>query len=252
MSRYWHTRAVIIRSRSLRDSDRLVTIFSEDSGKLTAVAKGVSKPKSSLRACVQPFCHSRLQLTRGRGMDLISQGQIIEFFGHSREDLNCTLQMVYLMELLDKSLPESMAFPELYHHLLFVLGEIERRGEQSLLLRYFEAQLLKYNGYHPQLDACVRCEAPLSGSRRLSAAEGGGLCGDCGQRAGPDNTLTVDAETASLLTQLFTGQETVIARLKASPRAIQKLEAVLESFLEYHLERRYNTKHLIRYFKQRQ
>ena len=68
-----------------------LTIFSEKEGKITAVAKGIKKTRSSLRGCVQPFCHSLLFYNRGKEMDLITQGKIIDFFGNSREDMNRTL-----------------------------------------------------------------------------------------------------------------------------------------------------------------
>ena len=249
MNPYWHTQALIIKSRDFKDSDKLVTIFSESVGKLTAVAKGVKKPKSSLRACVQPFCHSRLQLNHGRSMDVITQGKILNFFGNSREELNRTLQSMYLMELLDKGLMEETPFPELYQSLLFVLERIDQRGEQPLLIHYFEAQLLKHNGYHPVLDYCVRCETPLQGSRRISPAEGGAICELCW--ASPTGQAgMVDGETIALLRQLFAAPAELVARLQASALAQQQLERTLNDWLEYYLERRSQTKEFIRYFKQ--
>jgi DNA repair protein RecO (recombination protein O) len=62
---YYKSRCIILKNRDLRETDKLVTIFSEPEGKTTAVAKGIKKPKSSLRGCIQPFCHSLLFFSRG-------------------------------------------------------------------------------------------------------------------------------------------------------------------------------------------
>jgi hypothetical protein len=103
-SRYYQSRAIILKNMDYRESDKIIHLFTEKEGKLSALARGVKKPKSSLRACVQPFCHSFFHFHRGREMELITQGRLMEFYANTREDISRLLYAVYIMELLDKSL----------------------------------------------------------------------------------------------------------------------------------------------------
>lgn len=245
---YHQSRSIILRNRDLRESDQLLTIFSEQEGKISAVAKGVKKAKSSLRGCVQPFCHSLLFFNRGRDMDLITQGKIIDFFGNSREDINRILYSMYIMELIDKSLLERVPLPKLYATLVEVLELINEQGLNLMLVRYFESQLLVNLGYQPVMDQCVLCGSLELSDSKFSLSEGGLLCSSCGRAA--DSVILLGGESVAIIKLLCDGKLQTVQRVKASSRAIQQVEFFLERYLEYHLERRFKVKNTIRWLKQ--
>jgi DNA repair protein RecO (recombination protein O) len=245
---YYQSRSVILKTRDLRESDQLLTVFSEKEGKITAVAKGVKKPRSSLRGCVQPFCHSLLFYNRGRELELITQGKIIDFFGNSREDLTRTLYSMYMMELLDKSLLERVPLPNLYTALIQVLALTNEQGLNMMLVRYFESRLLVNLGYKPVVNQCVRCGGKDFKEFDFSLSEGGLLCADCLHPE--DKVVRLRGESVALIKLLSEGPLQTILRVKASPLAMQQLELFLERYLEYHLERRFKVKNTIRWLKQ--
>lgn len=244
---YYKSRGVILKIRDLRDTDQLVTIFSEQAGKITAVAKGVKKNRSSLRACVQPFCHSWLFFSQGRELDLITQGKIIDFYGNTREDLERMLNTVYLMELLDKSLMEKVPLPGLYADLTQILDLINREGFNSLLIRYFESRLLVYLGYKPVLDQCVKCGGRDFKEYLFSLGDGGMICLNC--RGATERIISLRGESVGLLKLLLEGSLLAVRRVKASPEALQQVEFFLEKYLEYHLERKFKVKSTISWLK---
>lgn len=244
---YYNSRCIIIKSIDYRETDKLVTIFSEKEGKLGAIARGIKKPGSSLRACIQPFCHSLLFFHRGKGLDLITQGRLFNFYGNSREDIERTLYCVYLMELLDKALMERMAMPRLFRLTLAVLDEIDDNGLNPLILRYFEMQLLIQLGYRPVLDHCINCGQQGNMLKYFSLPAGGILCPDCA--AGENDGLVLSGEVLGLLRLMQTGKLATLQRVRASTTAQGSLEFFLERYLEYHLERRFNMKNTIRILK---
>jgi DNA repair protein RecO (recombination protein O) len=133
---YYNAPVIIIKSIDFSEADKLVTVFSEQYGKLRAIARGIKKPKSSLRSCVQPFCYSQLHFYRGRDLELITQGKLLDFFGNSREDLERTLYSTYLMEMLDKSLLDRMPVPGLFGLTLNTLQSINNHGLNPLFIRH--------------------------------------------------------------------------------------------------------------------
>jgi DNA repair protein RecO (recombination protein O) len=66
-SRYYQSRAIILKNMDYRESDKIIHLFTEKEGKLSALARGVKKPKSSLRACVQPFLSFLFPFSPGAG-----------------------------------------------------------------------------------------------------------------------------------------------------------------------------------------
>lgn len=244
---YYQSRAIIIKSMDYRESDKLVTVFSEKEGKLKAIARGIKKPGSSLRACVQPFCHALLFFHSGRELDLITQGKLLDFYGNSREDIKRTLHCVYIMELLDKALMDRVAMPRLYSLTLSVLQQIDDNGLNPLVLRYFELQLLVQLGYRPVLDQCTNCGQQGNRLRNFDLAAGGMVCPDCA--AGAEDGITLSGEVLGLLRLMINGNLTTLQRVRVSASALERLEFFLERYLEYHLERRFNLKNTIRLLK---
>ncbi|MBO8158668.1 DNA repair protein RecO [Thermosyntropha sp.] len=240
---YYGTRAVVVKSTDYRDADKLVTLFSEKEGKVKAIAKGVKKPGSSLRICVQPFAHSFLYLSRGGELDLITQGRIMDFYADIRENLGKTLYIAYVMELLDKSLLERVPMPFLYKDVLEVLEYIETRGLNFIVIRYFEMRLLIELGYKPELDVCVNCGQKFPVMNMFSLSGGGVLCEKCSEIIKPDFVLS--GEALSLLKFLAKSNIRTLERLKASEGALNKIERILEKYLEYYIERKFNTKYII-------
>ncbi len=243
---YLRSRAIIIKNADYREGDKLVTLFSEHEGKMRVIARGTKKPRSSLRACVQPFCHSSLYFSRGKGIDLITQGKLLEFYGDTREDFERSLYALYLMELLDKSLMEGVAIPSLYYCTLEVLSCLNHYGYNPLLIRYFEMNLLKNLGYSPLLHRCVLC-GRKDDLRLFSLAEGGMLCCACGYQV--SGVISLNKETIALAGLLGKSRPITLERVRASKIAQHELEIFLERYLEYHLERRFNLKRAISIMK---
>lgn len=245
---YFRSPSIILKTRNLRESDQIVSVFAEREGKITAVAKGVKKPKSSLRGCVQPFCYSLLFFSRGRDMDLITQGKIIDFFGNSREDINRTLYCMYMMELLEKSLMEKVPMPKLFAVCLEVMQSMNNEGFNPMLIRYFESRLLVNLGYKPMLDRCVLCDRKELKTYNFSMADGGLVCDSCRDTSRAQMSLRGDS--LALIQLLSEGSFQAVRKVKASPAATQQLEVFLEAYLEYHVERKFRVKNTIRWLKQ--
>ena len=247
---YHRSRCLIIKNMDFRETDKLVTVFSEKEGKLTSVARGTKKAGSSLRACVQPFCHSFLLFGKGRGeLVLITQGKLLDFYANIREDLDTMLYAVYIMELLDKSLMDREPLPRLYTTTLEVLELFNEFSYRPLIMRYFEMSLLKNLGYLPILDHCVLCGKNDEALQNFSLSEGGMLCRKCSAQSGPHISLT--GEALALIRLLNTAKSKTLSRVKASDYALEKVEYFLEKFLEFHLERKFNMKNTIRTLKRK-
>lgn len=246
---YYQSRGIILRQRDFKDSDKLLSVFTEKKGKVTAVAKGVKKTKSSLRACVQPFCHSFLHFNQGQNMDLITQAKLLDFYGNSRQDLERALNCYYVMELLDKSLQEHLPMPDLYETLITVLEAINEQGLNPLYIRYFESQLLVHLGYKPVLKHCAVCGKKPVESFHFSLAEGGLICPVCVGTGEVHSTLSLSGETIGLLGLLTQSGIQALSRVKVSPAGLIQLERLLEKYLEYHLDRKFKLKNTIRMLK---
>ncbi|MEG3067513.1 MAG: DNA repair protein RecO [Syntrophaceticus schinkii] len=101
--------AIVLRSIVYGEADRILTLFTREDGKVSAIAKGVRKTTSRLRGAVQLFSHTRLVLYSGRSLDTVSQGEAEDEFSYLERDLECFATASYCAELVSRLTPEREA-----------------------------------------------------------------------------------------------------------------------------------------------
>ncbi|AHF07844.1 DNA repair protein RecO [Desulfitobacterium metallireducens] len=205
--------ALVIRSREYGESDRLLTLFSREQGKLHAVAKGVRKPKSKQRAGAQLFTYADFLIYRGRTLDTVNQASPKESFSHIWGDLDKSLAASAIAELLDIGTVQGQPYPELFTLTLssfFLLEHID----PALLQSAYALRLLTYLGYRPELLDCAVCGKTIHGIRiYFSPEEGGVVCSDClGDNARLGRWL--QAGSVAFMRQLLTSDVTKLDRLR--------------------------------------
>ncbi|MGI6451636.1 MAG: DNA repair protein RecO [Desulfitobacteriia bacterium] len=171
--------AIVIRSREYGESDRLVTLFSREHGKLEAIAKGVRKPKSTQRGGTQLFTYADFLLYKGKSLDTVNQAQPKESFIHLWEDFDRTIAASGMAELLDISTTREQPEPELFTltlSFLFMLKHLDPYIAQAA----YTLKLLDFQGYLPVMACCFQCSKDLEGEQAFLSAEAGGFfCSIC-------------------------------------------------------------------------
>ena len=79
---------LIIRTADIKESDRLVTIFTEETGVITAIAKGARSIKSRQMSATLQFCYGRYILYQKNDFYWIKEAELIESFNLMTEDLS--------------------------------------------------------------------------------------------------------------------------------------------------------------------
>lgn len=218
-----------------RESDELVTFLAPEQGKRKALARGVKKVRSTLRAPLQPFCHSQIYLAQGKDLDTITQAAIIDFFPVLRDDFKLSLAALYVMELLDKGLADQEPAPAIFNLAVATLHYLAAEADPDIWLRYFELNLLARLGYRPELHKCIRCQQnqPLS---LFSPAAGGMLCAECSRDHLATGSQSLSGEALGSMRLLLAGEPNACRRLKTSTVAGYEIEKAIESYWHYYVE----------------
>jgi undecaprenyl diphosphate synthase len=94
---------IVLRTHRLGEADKIVTVMTQGSGKVRAVAKGVRKTSSRFGARLEPFTHVSLLVYRGRGaLDTVTQAEIIAAHRPLRDDLLLFAAGEAMCEAVDK------------------------------------------------------------------------------------------------------------------------------------------------------
>jgi DNA repair protein RecO (recombination protein O) len=225
---------IVLRSIKLGEADKIVTILTQGSGKVRAVAKGIRKTTSRFGARLEPFTHVSLLLHRGRSLDTVTQAEIVSPFRRVRADFELIAAGETMVEAVDKVAEEHERNVRLFLLLLSGLRALEVRPRDSAAVaESFLIKLLSLSGFHPSLSTCAACGLP-GPHQRFAAGQGGVVCESCASNeAGRVSAPAV--RWLDLLARLDlsgAGDATPPGDVRREARAM------LYGFTEYHLERR--------------
>ena len=191
------TPAVVLRTYRYSETSKIVRLATRDLGVQSAIAKGVSRPKSRF----------------GAGLELLSEGEAQVYYRDNRElqtlaafdverlrrelagDLDRFAAAMVLAELMVR-MASPAPLPALYDAFTGALDDLVVDSGDTLHAAGIRAvwQLLGVLGFEPSLRACVRDSATVGEGGEgvpvaFSTAEGGVLCEAC-LRSRPPATLT--------------------------------------------------------------
>ena len=175
------TEVIVLRSIRYGEADRILHLYSQDHGRLSAIAKGVRRVKSRLGGRIEPFARVNLIMREGRGeLCTITGADTVHAHPALRERRTslerATQACDAVLRLLDSAEPNRPAYNLLAHELALLDASPEAAVRAQALT--FRLKLLLAAGFAPELAACASCgEREHLGA--FSAAAGGIVCPGC-------------------------------------------------------------------------
>ncbi len=230
---------LVVHRLDLGENDRILTLFTREHGKISAVAKSARRAKSRLSGATELFTHSRLLLGTGKNLDVIAQCEIAHSFPELRQDLERLARATYFCELLDRTTLErdAAASGELFDLTISALTLLQRENPYlDGVVHAYELRLLAILGYAPVLDRCVKCGEPLE--RRqigFSPSLGGTLCG--ADRYKADDAVTLSQESLEIMQTLTSAGARTLLALHPTPKTASEVARALRWFLRTRVDR---------------
>ncbi|MFL5896732.1 MAG: DNA repair protein RecO [Thermoleophilaceae bacterium] len=216
------TEAVVLRSIRLGEADRVLHLYTEERGRLGAVAKGVRRVRSRFGGRLEPLSRVKLVLHEGRSdLCTVTAADTVHAHASLRERRaaieRATDACDAVLRLFDAAEPNRPAYNLLCHELALLDADSRLATIGQALA--FRMKLLLAAGFVPELAACASCgEREHLGA--FSAAAGGVVCPGCESSAFPlgaeAHAFMVDAIAKPLSVVPHTGEPA----LRQADRAI--------------------------------
>jgi DNA repair protein RecO (recombination protein O) len=222
---------VVLRTYKLGEADRIVTLMTQDSGKVRAVAKGIRKTKSKFGSRLEPMSHVQVQLYRGRELDIVNQVELVEVTNLTRGNLEATTDGLAMCEIVEQMSHDRSPSQHLYRMLVGALRQLNREYT-ALLLPALQFRLLESEGVGPCVDRCVICGT----TEQLVDYDvtAGGM--QCRQHRGG---MPISSEAVVILQDVLNGRIAQVLRRTDVPTVVvRELVSLGRTAMEHHLERR--------------
>lgn len=211
-------KALVIRTVNLSEQDKLLTLFTEEHGKITAVANGSRTLKSRYLAAAQLFCYASFVLYQKGDRYWVREVTLIESFFELRTDLARTALASYVCDVAADVVEENAPEPEMLSLSLNTLFAIASGAYPlSLVKAVFELRAAAVLGFCPMLDGCMHC-GRTDATLCLDVMNGGLSCADCRATQGILPAAD-DGEfrTASILCPLSPGAHAAMCYVVSCP-----------------------------------
>ena len=246
--------ALILKRRNMGEAGRLLTIFTPQHGKLSALARGVRKASSRKSGHVELLMHSDLLLSRGRSFYYVQQAEMIAAFPRLREDLTRHTYGLYIADLLDHFFvgEEEIQQAEFFAETLAALQALCEDDDAPLILRHYELRLLSVTGFQPELQHCAVTGQPLLPRDQYFSNPAGGVISQAGRSASAKLELRpLPLDVLKLLRFLQRAPYSRVKTLRVSAKLHALTESLLQGYIESILERRLASVPFLRRVRQR-
>jgi len=172
---------LVVRENPIGEYDKLLTVITEEMGRILVSGKGVRSLKSKHMPATQLFCYSSFVLRKSHGYYYISDSALKESFFGLRTDLNKLSLASYLCDVAAELAVEGMGDAELLRLTLNTLYALSNNPKLPLtqIKGAFEMRCAAIEGFLPNLDGCDVCAKDGAAKLYLDVMNGRLVCGDC-------------------------------------------------------------------------
>ncbi|MBA7572507.1 DNA repair protein RecO [subsurface metagenome] len=225
-----------------QEADKIVTIYTKDYGKITAIVKGIRKTKSKFGSSLEILTHSIFLIYKGRNIDVVSQTEILEsFFSISKEVIKFAFA-ANCVEVVNKLTEEREINIGLFNLLKEVLHYLRESNDPKLLTLSFKWQTMSILGYRPSLDHCCRCNKSVGDQKEMyfNIKEGGLVCNNCIAKD-KEGGVKVSLYFNKLIRKILITSLSTISNATIPDKKMKELEKITDLYLAYHSEKSFKT-----------
>ena len=143
------TTAIILKTNNFFEHDKRCECFSPNLGKITCLAKYVSKSKKKNWA-LEPLSIVNLTLFKGKSFYIINQYSVVEYYETIRESFNSLQLSLFFLIIIKHTIHEDQENIDLFNLLITSLKKLNKAKEIDEIKTDFFKNYLKIEGLQPK------------------------------------------------------------------------------------------------------
>ena len=232
-------KGLIIREQPIGESDRLVTLLSDEFGLVKAFVRRAKSIKSQNLSATSLFAYGEFSLYRGRDAYVIDSASPIEVFFELRSDIERLSLAQYFAQLTYFLGNEEQPSHEMLRLILNALHLLCKGNKDLKLVKAaVEMRMLCLGGYMPNILACYRCGEYESEPMFFDVEEGCIYCKDCFR----NNAITAPFAVITAIRYICLTQDiSKVFSFKLSDENLEILSDICEKYMLSRVEGRLTT-----------
>jgi DNA repair protein RecO (recombination protein O) len=198
---------IVLRTVPLRESDLLVTLYTDQLGRVAAVARGARRSQRRFAGALSTLVLVRLQLGRRPRGDLwgLDGAEVVREWTQLASDVVAHAHAAYVSEIIGAMLPSEQPEPEALAIAIALWDSLAAGGPSPGAMRAVELALLDLAGHLPAISACAACGATdLDVGAVFDPQRGGAICRRCAATSRAAGVRPLDVGTRAYLEAVAT------------------------------------------------
>lgn len=237
------TKALVLREVDYKETDKILTLFTQEQGKLSASARGCRKKGSAIAAGCQLLAWSEMVLYDYRGRWTVKESAVERIFQGVRNDIDRLALGCYFAEVIELLAVEGLENSELLSLVLNSLHALDKMQDKPLLQikSAFEWKAMALAGYEPLIDSCAVCGTAIPKDPRFHLREGVLHCAQCRSEVGEGISMPIARPALAALDHIVHGNPKRLFSFRLEEEPLKQLASTAEAYLYTQMERGFST-----------
>ena len=232
------TQALVIKEMQIRESDRLVTLFTQDYGIIRAFVTGAKKINNKKASATSLLTYSSFSIIKRKDTYKIYEVQPIKVFFNVSSDLERLSLAQYFCELCIKLIPEGTVNPEFLRLILNSLHFLAEGKKNPIIIKAItELRAVSLLGYAPDLIACCECGKFEDNPMFIDIKSGIIYCNNCNN----ENNTPISPTVLSSMRHIVFSEFKSIYSFEIPEKSANELSEITENYLSVQTDHRFST-----------
>ena len=239
------TEAIVIKTFDFRETSLIASLYTKDFGKINVILKGIRAEPGKFASTLEPFSHNEIVFYKKRngGLHLVSQCDLKDNLLPLRGDVTKVTMASIMVELLDAIMPVEEVNFDIFDFSLSCLKAMCDYSYFDKIPTIFKIKILSLSGFKPHLDSCISCDDRIMGLSKFSISLGGLLCQQCFRK--DVRARGIYRGTVATIMHIERNCLADNLRLGINPQIKRELDSILQSFIEFHIEKKLKSQNVL-------
>ncbi len=239
-----NTTGLIIKEYIVGESDKYITLFTKDLGKIQVIAHRAKKSDRGLASATLLFTYGSFMISVYKETYKLISAEVLSTFYAISQNLEALTYAAYIGEFIDGVTEEGLSSKDVLEISVMTLSALEKKVIPfKLIRRIFEMKILSVLGFMPQMYKCTNCNEIIEDDSKETyffvVNSGGLVCKTCTENY--DEHLSISYNTLYTLRYIIDVPIKKLFSFKINDKIQQELDILCNHYIGYYLDKKFKT-----------
>lgn len=215
------THGIILKRIEFGEADRILTIYTKELGKVSAIAKGARKPTSKKSGHLELGNIINFELVPGKDLYIVTDAKTVTYYQY--KDLAAMRRLFLWLEIIDKLFHDEESNIMIYNIIIKGLESINDQVKYYKIFVY-ELELYSTSGYRLEVQRCVVGRETLSDGDNYIDLRLGGIV--CDRHKQSERAISIRVAMIKLLRLIQASDLEMLERIRLNDNLVTELEKI--------------------------